>query len=76
MSQIVHDTYIFPSLVAQTVKNSLALWETWVRSLERAGKIPGRREQLPTPIFLHGEPPWTEETGRLQFMVLQRAGHD
>ena len=27
------------------------------------GKIPWRREQLPTPVFLPGESPWTEEPG-------------
>ena len=35
--------------MAQIVKNSPAIWETWV------GKIPWRREQLPTPVFLLGE---------------------
>ena len=29
------------------------------------GKIPWRWEQLPIPIFLPGESPWTEEPGRL-----------
>ena len=41
------------SLVAQTVKNPPAVWETgfdpWV------GKIPWRREWLPTPVFWPGE---------------------
>ena len=37
------------SLVAQRVKNQPAMWETWV------GKIPWRREQLPTPVFWPGE---------------------
>ena len=37
------------SLVAQLVKNLPAMWETWV------GKIPWRRERLPTPIFWPGE---------------------
>ena len=36
-------------LVAQTVKNLPAIWETWV------GKIPWRREQLPTPVSWLGE---------------------
>ena len=39
------------SLVAQTVKNSPAMQETWIW----AGKIPWRREWLPTPVFLPGE---------------------
>jgi len=41
------------SLVAQTVKNLPAMWETQAQSL--AGKIPWRREWLPTPKFLLGE---------------------
>ena len=43
------------SLVAQAVKNLPVMWETkfdsWV------GKIPWRKECLPTPIFLPGESP-------------------
>ena len=41
--------FSWASLVAQTVKNSPAMWKTWVR------KIPWRRDQLPTPVFLPGE---------------------
>ena len=37
------------SLVAQLVKNLLAMWET------RVGKILGRKERLPTPVFWPGE---------------------
>ena len=48
------------SLVAQLVKNLPAMQETWVRSL--VGKIPWRRERLPTPVFwpgeFHGLFPW------------------
>ena len=29
------------------------------------GKIPWRRALQPTPVFLPGESPWTEETGGL-----------
>ena len=32
------------------------------------GKIPRRRAWQPTPVFLHGESPWTEEPGRVQSM--------
>ena len=39
--------------MAQTVKNALAMWETWVCSL--VGKIPWRRDWLPTAGFLPGE---------------------
>ena len=43
------------------VKNPPAMRETWVRPL--VGKIPwvGKRwAWQPTPVFLPGEPPWTE----------------
>ena len=30
------------------------------------GEIPWRRAWQPTPVFLPGESPWTEEPGRLQ----------
>ena len=36
-------------LVAQTVKNLPAMWETWVEN------IPWRRKWQPTPVFLLGE---------------------
>ena len=39
-------------------KNLLAMWETWVPSLGGPGKIPWRRERLPTPVFLPGEFYW------------------
>ena len=42
----------------------------WVR------KIPWRREWQPTPVLLLGKIPWTEKSGRLQSMELQRFGHD
>ena len=45
--------YSWASLVAQLVKNPPAMRETWVRSL--FGKIPWRRERLPTPVFWPGE---------------------
>ena len=40
------------------------------------GKIPWRRKWQPTPVFLPGESPWTEEPGMLQSMWSQRVGHD
>ena len=36
------------------------------------GKIPWTRAWQPTPGFLPGAAPWTEELGRLQSMGLQR----
>ena len=35
------------------------------------GKIPWRRAWKPTPVFLPGESPWTEEPGGLQSIGLQ-----
>ena len=40
------------------------------------GRIPWRRAWQPTPVFLPGESPWTEELGGLQSMGLQKVGHD
>ena len=37
---------------------------------------PLEKNRLPTPVFLLGEPPWTEKPGGLQSPVLQRVGHD
>ena len=59
---------------AQMVKNPPAVREIWVWS--RAGKILWRRAWQPTPVFLPGESPWTEEPGGLWSMGSQRAGHD
>ena len=41
------------SLVAQLVKNLPAMQEIWVQSW--VGKIPWRKERLPTPVFWPGE---------------------
>ena len=46
--------YSWASLVAQLVKNLPAIWEAWVQFLG-VGKIPWRRERLPTPVFRPGE---------------------
>ena len=40
------------------------------------GKIPWRREWQPTPVFLPGKIPWTEESGGLQSMGSQRVRHN
>ena len=39
-----------PSLIAQLVKNPPAMQETLVQFL--VGKIPWRRDRLPTPVFM------------------------
>ena len=46
--------YSWASLGAQLVKNLPAIWEAWVQFLG-VGKIPWRRERLPTPVFRPGE---------------------
>ena len=40
------------------------------------GKIPWRRARQPTPVFLLGEFPWTEELGGLQSIGSHKVGHD
>ena len=62
------------SLVAQTVKNLSAMWETWVRSL-------GQEDPLEEGMATHSSvlawrSPWTEEPGGLQSMGSQIVGHD
>ena len=61
-------------LVAQTVKNLPAMWETQVWSWVR--KIPWRREWLPTPVLWPGEFHEQRNLARLQPMGSQRVGHD
>ena len=45
-------------------------FDPWVR------RIPWRKAWQPTPVFLPGESPWTEEPGRLQSMGSQRVRHE
>ena len=37
--------------------------------------MPWRRKWQPTPVFLPGESPWTEEPGGPQFIRSQRVRH-
>ena len=62
------------SLVAQMVKRLSTMRETPVQSL-------GREDPLEKEMAIHSSTiawkiPWTEEPGRLQFMGLQRVGHN
>ena len=66
--------YSWASLVAQMVKNLPGMWGTWVQSL--GWEFPWRRTWKPTQVFLPGEFPCTEESGRQQSMELQRVRHD
>ena len=45
-----------------------------VGSTPGLGRPPWRRQ--PTPVFLPGESPWTEEPGGLQSMESQRVRHN
>ena len=56
------------------VKNPLAMWKTWVRSL-------GWEDLLEEGMATHSNilawrAPWTEELGGLQSTRSQRVGHD
>ena len=55
--------YSWASLVGQLVKNTPAMWETWVQSC--VGKISWRRERLLTPGF------WPRK-----FLASQRVRHE
>jgi len=44
--------YSWTSLVAPLAKSLPAMWKTWVNPW--VGKIPWRRERLPTPVFWPG----------------------
>ena len=50
---------------ALVVKNLLANRGDLDRDLVPVRKIPWRRAWLPTPVFLPGESPWTEEPAEL-----------
>ena len=66
--------YSWAFLVAQLVKNTPAMQETWVRSL-------GREDLLEEAMATHSNIlawriPWTEEPGELQSVGSQRVEHD
>ena len=60
--------------MAQTVKNPPAMQETWVRSL--GWEDPLEKGTATHFSILARRIPWTEESGRLQSIGLQRVGHD
>ena len=75
ISRIYFNTKVkWASLVAQVVKNLLAMWETWVQSL-------GWEDLLEEGMATHSSIlawriPWTEENGELQSTGSQRVRHD
>ena len=69
---------LWASQVALAVKNLFANAGdakdmSLIRGLERS---PWRRTWRPTPVFLPGKIPWTEEPSGIQFIGSQRVGHD
>ena len=57
--------------MAQRVKNRSARQEAWVRSLDWEDPLEKGKASI-----LAWRIPWTEESGRLQSLGSQRAGHD
>ena len=55
-------------------KSSCKMQEIQVQSL--GGDDPLEKRMAPTPVFLPGESPWTEDPGRLQSTGSQRVRHD
>ena len=62
------------SLVAQTLKNLPAMWETQIQSLGWEDAL--EKEMATHSSILAWKSPWTEQPGRLQSMGSQRVGHD
>ena len=62
------------SLAAQMVKRLLTMLETWIRSLGQ--EDPLEKEMATHSSTLAWKIPEMEEPGRLQFMWLQRVGHN
>ena len=60
--------------MAQMVKHLPAMQETRVHSLGL--EDPLEKEMATHSSTLAWKIPWTEEPSQLQFMVLQRVGHD
>ena len=66
--------YSWASLVAQLVKNPLAMQETWVQSLgweDWLGDLLWEKGMATCSSILAWRIPWTEEPGRLQSMGSQ-----
>ena len=60
--------------MAPMVKNLPAMQETWVRSLDQ--EDPLEKGMAICSSILAWRIPWTEDTGELQPMGLQRVGRD
>ena len=65
------------SLMAQTIKNLPAMWESWVQFLAWEDPLEqGMATHLPMASILVWRVPWTEKPIRLQSMGMQRVRHD
>ena len=60
--------------MAQTVKNLLAMQETWVQSLGQEDIL--EKEMATHSSILTSRIPWTEKPGVFQSLGLQRVRHD
>ena len=65
---------VWASLVAKTVKNLPAMWESQVGPLAEKDAL--KKRMATHSSTLAWRIPWTEESGGLQSMSLQRVGHD
>ena len=64
-------------LLDQWVKNLPAMQQTQEMSVQSLSlEDPPEEEMAIHTSILTWKTPWTEDPGRLQFMMLQRAGHD
>ena len=66
--------YSWASLGAQTVKNPLAMQETWVQSL--GWEDPLEKRKATHSSTMAWRIPGTEEPDRVQYMRSQKVGHD
>ena len=73
-NKTVYISVVGASLVAQTVKNLPAVQEIWVPSLVWEDHL--EKGMATYSSILAWRIPWTEEPGGLQYMGLQRVGHD
>ena len=71
---MLKETRVWTPQVAQTVKHLPAMWETWVQSLGWEDLL--EKKMATHSSILAWKIPWTEESGRLQSMGLQRVGHN
>jgi len=70
----VNRGFSFSTTYVLRAKNMPAMQETWVRSLGREGPL--EKGMATHSSILARRISWTEETGRLQSMGLQRVRHN